>query len=104
MLFDACATFLAVVLQATESLRAYANPVAQVQVLHFVPNSYNITYDFVTDAYGIVCRAPARSQSVYVGAADTTMGDFDIDIYVVEWFGFEGRPGHVALRSILIVA
>jgi hypothetical protein len=90
MLFDACATFLAVVLQATESLRAYANPVAQVQVLHFVSDSHNISYNFVTDAYGIVCRTPARSQSVYVGAADTTMGDFDIDVYVVERLGFEG--------------
>lgn len=53
---------------------------------------------------GSSCTYPARPQDVDVTAADTTVGDANVDIGLLPLLGLILLPDHVALSGLLVLA
>lgn len=49
-------------------------------------------------------RYPATSQGVEIGAADSAVGDFDVDVGFFPGFGGEFFPDHVAFGARFVEA
>lgn len=46
------------------------------------------------------CMYPSAAQGMHIGAADTAMGDLDIDVGLFPWLGLELLPNHLALAGL----
>ncbi len=92
-----------VTLQARPDLSSYAHSIANLHRLDFGADLDSMANDFVTDADRQWSFTPASVDQMYVGAADTTAFDLDVDIVVAKLLWFElvmSGTSIVELRSV----
>jgi len=103
MLFDPSRALLTVGLQAGAVLGANTNTVADFDAsLDFGSDADGFADNLVTDADGVLGLAPSGADGVNVTTADTRVGDFNVDIGLLERLGLELLPDHVALGGLLV--
>ena len=56
----------------------------------------------MADADGVTRGTPATPERMQIGAANATVGDFDVDVGLVEWFRRVRLPDHFTLRGVLV--
>lgn len=72
-------------------LSADTDTVANFTGRHFVANLDHFPNDFMTHANGQWAFAPAASDCMDVGAADTACFDLNVDVAILEWLRLELR-------------
>lgn len=79
--------------EAAPDLCADACAVARLDALHVRADARDLPDDLVADDEGEVGLAPSAGERMEVGAADTTVGDRNLDVVGAEGFGLEGGDG-----------
>jgi hypothetical protein len=85
--------------EARVELGAEAHTLAGLHQRDLGPDTQSFANDLVTDAEGEVLVAPAAGDGVHVGGADAAGLDLNLDVVILERFGYDLEAGvNKALR------
>lgn len=82
---------------ARVALRANADAVADLDVLHLVAHADRNADDLVPDGQRVRRLAPAAAENVQVAAAHAAVRDADVDVRLLPGLGLELLPLHVTV-------